>query len=119
MIKITLLKKINEIIEKLNSLNFQPLLVGGCIRDSFLGKDPKDIDIEILGCTINQLEEALKEFGKVDLIGKSFGILKIKGIEADFFVPRKENRIGIDHKEFKISFDQMTADEAALRCDLT
>ena len=119
MIKINISGKLVGILEHLNDLGFQPLLVGGCVRDALLNIEPKDIDVEVIGCSIDQLETALKPFGDIDLIGKAFGILKIKGLDVDFSVPRKENKIGIGHKEFAISLEPMTAQEAATRRDFS
>lgn len=100
---------------------FVPVLIGGCVRDKFMGIDPKDIDVEVHGCTIDELEKLLSKLGKVDSVGKAFGILKFKkdGVEFDFSVPRKENRLGVGHKDFSVSFEPMTKEEAALRRDFT
>ena len=113
--------KLISIFNDLNSSGFQPLLVGGYVRDSLLGVEPKDIDVEVIGCTINQLEEIISWHGKVDSIGKSFGILKFKSgnIDVDFSVPRKENKIGTNHRDFKVLLEPMTAKEAAERRDFS
>ena len=34
-----------QIIEKLNEHGFEAYVVGGCVRDSLLGKEPEDWDI--------------------------------------------------------------------------
>jgi len=114
---ITLLSVLKEI--KRNG--FEPILIGGCVRDKFMGIDPKDIDVEVHGCTVEQLDRILSKLGKVDSVGKSFGILKFKkdGVEFDFSVPRKENRIGVGHKDFEVILEPMTKEEAALRRDFT
>ena len=113
----TLLTTLQEIVKN----GFEPVLVGGCVRDKFMGIEPKDIDVEVHGCTIEQLEKTLSRLGKVDSVGKSFGILKFKkdNVEFDFSVPRKENRIGIGHKGFEVILEPMTKKEAALRRDFT
>lgn len=112
---ITLLSVLKEIKKN----GFEPILIGGCVRDKFMGIEPKDIDVEVHGCTIEQLEKVLSDFGKVDPVGKSFGILKFKkdNLEFDFSVPRKENRIGVGHKGFEVILESMTKEEAALRRD--
>jgi len=112
-----LLSTLQEIVKS----GFEPILIGGCVRDKFMGIEPKDIDVEVHGCTVDQLEKILSRIGKVDSVGKSFGILKLKvgGLEFDFSVPRKENRIGVGHKGFEVSLELMTKEEAALRRDFT
>lgn len=59
MIKIP--KEAEKIIEKLNKSGFEAYAVGGCVRDSLLGKEPQDWDI----CTSarpEQTEKCLKEY---------------------------------------------------------
>lgn len=120
-LNINLPKQLKIILKSLKTDGFLPLLVGGCVRDSILGIEPKDIDVEVIGCTIDELEVKLSHFGKIDLIGKAFGIIKFKTeeIEVDFSVPRKENKIGIGHKSFSVSLNKMTPKEAAERRDFT
>src|SRR5262245_25099044 len=55
------------------------LLVGGFVRDALLGKRPKDADVEVYGVMPERLEAVLDQHfpGKVDKVGRAFGILKI------------------------------------------
>lgn len=114
----TLLFVLREIAKN----ELEPLLFGGCVRDKLMDIDPKDIDVEVHGgCTIDHLEKILSKLGKVDSVGKAFGILKFKkdDVEFDFSIPRKENRLGVGHKDFSVSFEPMTKKEASLRRDFT
>jgi len=43
--KITLPSKVTQIIQTLRSANFSAYAVGGCVRDSILGRNPNDWDI--------------------------------------------------------------------------
>jgi len=110
-----------SVLKEVKKNGFEPILIGGCVRDKFMGIEPKDIDVEVHGCTVEQLDKILSKLGKVDSVGKSFGILKFKkeGMEFDFSVPRKENRIGVGHKDFEVILEPMTKEEAALRRDFT
>ena len=110
-----------SVLKELTKSGFEPILIGGCVRDKFMDIEPKDIDVEVHGCTVDQLDKILSKLGKVDAVGKSFGILKFKkdGVEFDFSVPRKENRIGVGHKDFEVILEPMTKEEAALRRDFT
>lgn len=102
-----------------------PLVVGGAVRDAALGADPKDIDIEVHGASIDTLAQRFKENGfQVDEVGKQFGVLKVskKGVvsDLDVAVPRRENKVGAGHRGFTVSHDAgMTVAEAAERRDFT
>lgn len=114
-----------SVLEELFKNDLESVLIGGCVRDKIFGiitgieVHHKDIDVEVHGCTIDELEKILLKLGKVDAVGKSFGILKFKknGLEFDFSVPRKENRLGVGHKDFSVSFEPMTKEDAASRRD--
>ena len=112
-----LLKKIAEHIAQAGGV---ALLVGGAVRDAFLGLPAKDLDIEVYGIEVEKLEEVLSPFGEIDAVGKSFGILKIKNLDIDISVPRRENKSGLGHKGFEIMSDPfMSVEEAQTRRDLT
>lgn len=111
-----------KIFEKIKDLGFIAYFVGGCVRDSILDLKVKDFDVEVFGCSIEELKEILSAFGSMDLIGSSFGIiqLRLEDLKVDFSVPRKENRIGVKHQDFEVSFDKnMSIEEAAERRDFT
>lgn len=97
-------------------------IVGGAVRDAFLGFDPKDIDIEVYGLSEADIISILKKHGKVDTVGKSFGVIKFKNElgEFDIALPRKEIKTGIGHKGFEVVPDpKMLPSEASLRRDFT
>ncbi|MFA5366435.1 MAG: GNAT family N-acetyltransferase [Dehalococcoidia bacterium] len=71
--------------------------VGGAVRDEFLGKESKDLDILVTGIPFDELEKILSKYGVVNAVGKSFGILKFKprgGEEVDVAIPRTETPTG-------------------------
>lgn len=121
---ITLESKVLEIIQELNNKGHLSLIVGGAVRDAILGIEPKDIDIEVYGINYNDLMKFLSKHGRVDLVGKKFGVIVFnpKGCEMkyDFSVPRKENKVGTTHKDYEIVFDiNMTIEVASQRRDFT
>jgi len=65
--------------------------VGGVVRDILLGYPVKDIDIEVHGLSETQLIAILKHFGFVDMVGQSFGVLKLYGLNVDWSLPRKDS----------------------------
>jgi len=111
------------ISHRLKSCNAKAILVGGMVRDHFLNKESKDYDVEVYGInTIDKLQEILSEFGSVNLVGKSFGILKlnIDNDEYDFSMPRIEYKIGNKHSDFTTTIDgNMSYHQAFKRRDFT
>jgi tRNA nucleotidyltransferase (CCA-adding enzyme) len=106
------------ILRDLDASGFRALLVGGAVRDALLGLQPKDFDIEVYGTSYDRLADFLSRYGRVDLVGKSFGVVKLAGF--DFSIPRRENKIGPHHRGFQTTFDEsITPEEAASRRDFT
>lgn len=101
----------------------RPYIVGGAVRDSFFGAENKDIDIEVHESDLDEITSKLRKEGySVDEVGKSFGVLKVtgKGVkDLDVSVPRRENRVGSGHRDFKVDLDSLTVDEAVERRDFT
>jgi poly(A) polymerase len=70
-----------EIAAGLRSHGFQAWLVGGCVRDLVLGREPSDYDIS----TDARPEELLRLFPKAQLVGAQFGVVLVHGIEIATF----------------------------------
>ncbi|WP_323659219.1 CCA tRNA nucleotidyltransferase [Aliarcobacter butzleri] len=123
IIKINLPKILIRILNDLQELGSKPILVGGCVRDSFLNKKIKDYDVEIFNFdSLEILEKSLKKFGNVNLVGKSFGVLtlKIDEYDFDFSLPRIEKKVGNSHTDFEVSTNaNLSFKEAAIRRDFT
>jgi len=98
-------------------------LVGGCVRDWLLGMPHKDFDIEVFGVSYEQLAASLSRWGRTDLVGRSFGVLKLTlpdGRQFDFSIPRRDAKVAPGHQGFAVSFDPaITPKEAAARRDFT
>ena len=101
----------------------EAFLVGGCVRDALLGLPAKDVDIEVFGLTYEELLGALDRWGRTDLVGRSFGVVKVtvgNGETYDFTVPRRDSKVGSGHQGFVVEFDPaLTHREAASRRDFT
>lgn len=73
----------------------------------------KDIDYLVTGIPYEDLCRILKKFGRVDTVGRSFGVIKFTqpangkspGGTFDFVLPRKEISIGSAHRDFEVDFD--------------
>ena len=79
--------------------------VGGCVRDKLMGRAGADLDMEIYGIPVDQLEEILDSLGSRTGAGEIFGIYRLKEYEVDIALPRTEVLIGEGHREFKITPD--------------
>ena len=99
-----------------------PRLVGGFVRDLLRGKPGKDIDIEVHGISFEKLHRLLSPFGSTDIVGRSFGVIKLRlnGRDYDFSLPRRESKTASGHRGFAIIPDPNLNDtEAAARRDFT
>ncbi|MGH7960012.1 MAG: CCA tRNA nucleotidyltransferase, partial [Opitutaceae bacterium] len=89
----------------------RPRLVGGGVRDWLLGLAPKDFDIEVGGADFESLHRALTPFGSTDVVGRSFGVIKVRsrasGSEYDFSLPRRESKTGAGHRGFAVQPDPL------------
>lgn len=88
--------------------------VGGAVRDRFISPilPDKDRDYLITGIPMDELCSLLSRFGKVDLVGKSFGVIKFLPLKKfngghvfDVALPRKEYSTGPGHKDFRVEYD--------------
>ncbi|MDQ1337773.1 MAG: hypothetical protein QG617_740, partial [Campylobacterota bacterium] len=115
--------KLNIIFEKLKSHRIRPVIVGGFIRDSLFKIESKDIDIELYGAlTFKKLQKILQEFGTVNIVGKSFGVCKLKfeDYDLDFSFPRRDSKIRSGHRGFDVTIDStLDFKTAASRRDFT
>lgn len=68
------------------------LLVGGAVRDILLGGiELKDLDLEVYGLSLAQLETELSKFGTVILVGQAFGVLRLAHLNIDWSLPRSDS----------------------------
>lgn len=111
-------QKLKEILTNLKSLDWlkqilqiaNVYVVGGTIRDAFLGKPMKDIDLIVEGLSLEKIKDLIRPYGKVDIVGESFSVIKFKpsgfqGEPYDIATPRMDRKIGKGHKGFEIITD--------------
>lgn len=109
---------VRPIAESVRAQGGRALLVGGCVRDELLGREPKDLDLEIFGIEASSLRTLLERLGQVDAVGQSFAVYKIAGL--DVALPRRESKAGRGHKGFIVDGDpHLSVTEAARRRDFT
>lgn len=108
--------RILNIVRAIDRSSGVSLLVGGAVRDLLLGLPIHDFDIEVHNLSVQDLEKVLKKFGTVSLVGKSYGVLRVHGIDADWSVPRTDSK---GRKPKVIINPTMGFKEAFRRRDLT
>jgi tRNA nucleotidyltransferase (CCA-adding enzyme) len=113
---------IERIYKAIQEAGGKPYRVGGSVRDQIMGHTPKDVDTEVYGISTDTLIAILARFGKVNAVGASFGVIKLRvgDEEFDFSLPRRDNKTGNGHRGFMVEVDHaMTVTEAAARRDYT
>jgi tRNA nucleotidyltransferase/poly(A) polymerase len=92
------------------------LAVGGWVRDNIAKRDSKDVDLEAHNISSDDLEKVLLSHGKVDFVGKSFGVYKVTiGHQTlDVSLPRRDSSPTSVHPD-----PFMGIHEAARRRDIT
>jgi tRNA nucleotidyltransferase (CCA-adding enzyme) len=112
-------EKIIELARAVREAKGRALLVGGCVRDPLMGREPKDWDVEVYGLEPARLRQLLDGFGNVNAVGEAFTVYKI-GADLDVSLPRRERKQGRGHRAFVVEGDPtMTFEEAARRRDFT
>src|SRR3989440_150215 len=84
--------------------------VGGTVRDELLGHPRKDLDLLVTGLPQPDLLRCLRPYGRVQLTGRAFGVIKFMprgwdGPPIDVALPRTEISTGIGHRDFQVTFD--------------
>ncbi|HEY8551333.1 MAG TPA: HD domain-containing protein [Vicinamibacterales bacterium] len=94
------------------------LIVGGWVRDRLLGRNAKDIDLEVFGLDAGRLKALLERIGPVNTVGESFTVYKVAGLDVS--LPRRESKVGRGHRGFEVTGDpSLSIEEAARRRDFT
>ena len=107
-------------IAKLADVNDgRALIVGGWVRDKLLGRENKDVDVEVYGIPAERLRTLLaSEFSRLNTVGESFTVYKVE--DVDVSLPRTESKIGRGHRAFAVHGDpELPPKEAARRRDFT
>ena len=103
-------------------------LVGGVIRDiAIYRKKDADLDFVVRNVKATELKKFLSKYGKVNLVGKSFGVFKFRAKNSksshfvDFALPRTEHALGTGaYRDFKVqSNPRLTIKEDLSRRDFT
>lgn len=115
--------RLQDFLKTLSDKGAKTYYVGGYVRDMILGKENKDIDIEIHYITEKEFLDVCQSFNlDIKLCGQVFGVYKavLDGQDIDFSFPRTEKLIGTKHTDFEIAVDPFIGEEkASQRRDFT
>jgi poly(A) polymerase len=111
----TLRETATELVRRLQAAGFDAYWVGGCVRDYFLGREPKDFDI----ATNAIPEQVEKIFARTIPVGRKFGVLIVleNGHEFQIATFRAESDYQDGRHPERVSFGDPKAD--ASRRDFT
>ncbi|HUA22329.1 MAG TPA: CCA tRNA nucleotidyltransferase [Bryobacteraceae bacterium] len=101
-----------EIAQQLRPQGFQAWLVGGCVRDLVLGREPKDYDI----ATDATPARLLQLFPHAQLVGAQFGVVLVDRVEVATFRSDHSYRDGRHPSQVVFQTD---AKQDVLRRDFT
>jgi tRNA nucleotidyltransferase (CCA-adding enzyme) len=84
--------------------------VGGYVRDLIMGKPSEEIDILVTGFPLDEIIRRISPLGRVDLVGRSFGIIKftVRKKTYDIALPRTDipaDQPARRHRDFLITSD--------------
>ncbi len=71
-----------EIAERLRAAGFETYLVGGCVRDMLLGREPADFDL----ATAAKPEEIRALFSRTIDVGAAFGVIRVLAPDGEYEV---------------------------------
>ena len=112
--------RVKDIAREVDEAGGRALVVGGYVRDYLRGEPSKDLDIEVYGIDVDALRELLGRHGSVLSVGRAFGVLRLKELDIDFSVPRRDSKVAPGHRGFEVACDpNLDFRAAARRRDLT
>lgn len=84
--------------------------VGGYVRDLVRGRPTEEVDLLILRRGLDEVVRRISPHGRVDLVGRSFGVIKftVKGRTYDLALPRRDAPVGSGvrgHKDIAAASD--------------
>ncbi len=120
-------KEMITVCQEIKNLGGRAFLNGGTVRDFFLGKPIKDLDLEIHHLSEEKINEVLENLNfKTKKAGKSYGVIKATGKSGqtlDLSLPRQDQKTDSDKSSgrgISVLIDKdLPLNEAAKRRDFT
>ena len=116
--KFNIPKEVSAVVETLNKTNFEAYLVGGCVRDLVLNREPKDWDITT-NATPEQIQEIFEHtfyentFGTVGVVNDETSDTKLKTIEVTPY--RLESEYSDSRRPDSVQFSDKLEDDLKRR----
>jgi len=110
---------LRDIHKRMKGSGKQLYVVGGAVRDTLVGKTPKDYDL-VSDATPDQTIDILSRHGRLrlDLTGKAFGVVRVKTPgDNEYEIATFREDLGSGRRPTGVSFT--TIDKDVLRRDLT
>lgn len=105
----------NSIVSTLRERGFQAYLVGGCVRDLLLGREPADYDV----ATDAKPAEVMGIFPETYAVGAQFGVVLVPAPEAEQLPPKNGDTCESATDEFALGHHHKSCVEVAtFRCDV-
>ncbi|MBQ7455085.1 MAG: HD domain-containing protein [Clostridia bacterium] len=104
-----------RVARAVNAAGGRTFFVGGCVRDALMGRQIKDVDIEVHGIAPAALESILDGLGERVTMGASFGVMSLRHYDLDVAMPRSERATGRGHRDFAVFVDPFLGPEKAAR----
>ncbi len=118
-------KKVIDLATSIRDAGGRGMLVGGCVRDELMGREPMDWDLEVYGVAPERLRSLLEDLVaredglSLNTVGEAFTVYRI-GRDLDVSLPRRDRKVGRGHRGFAIEGDpDMSFEEACSRRDFT
>ncbi len=86
-----------EVVETLRQRGFQAYLVGGCVRDLLLGREPKDYDI----ATNASPEQVMRVFPQTYAVGAQFGVVLVPAPDVGLAAQDTSSKHAIEVATFR------------------
>src|SRR6266567_561496 len=81
-----------QIIQSLHQAGFHAFLVGGCVRDLLLGREPADFDVS----TDATPDDVMRIFPKTYAVGAQFGVVLVPTPTQQSVIP---SEVGVSRSE--------------------
>src|SRR5262252_5358097 len=128
-------RPILDLARALQRAGGRALLVGGWVREQVARRlrgdreaaTDDEFDMEVYGLPPARLEEALRRFGSINLVGESFAVYRLSGpsfgapaLAVDVSLPRRDSKVAAGHRGFAVEGDpDLSFEEATRRRDFT
>ena len=70
----------------------------------------QELDLEVFGIEPRRLRALLEQEWRVDEVGESFAVLKLRHHAIDVSLPRRERKTGAGHRDFEVAADPVDVD---------